>query len=581
MNISKNRFVLFWLGSAAVVTLVRLLNAADLGYDLTLQIEAAENLLAGKGLSIYWPSEADLAKPATLLTLTHFPAGYSLCAAGLISLGLGVGAVVKTCGAVGTILGWWGWGWLAYFFFREGLQRSWSWRWAGCLIALSTPLLFTPHWQGTDIFLWAAVPWVLYWIVRASDENAPGGRWFDGLAGVVCGLCVLMRYASVFLAVYAGVLILFQSKAHLKVLARRWALFIAGLLPPVAFQAYSNFYVSNAPAHPGGLEFGSGLWAGVQRIGDGFWLLTSANFAVVYWMPHRIIELLTRPGKEAPWLLGATFIIFALAPLFAVKLKCQALKTIACDVKSATIGFFVAVPLFLWGCMLLSEYAYVTDLRYYIPLLPIAPFLAYACASAHGKQETRLRRLLRIASLGYLTGYLCLAIAGVALLVLPIEQGSGERARLMGTHDFQHWPSTKVTYEFSAARTQAMALLREQPDTILVTNRESWFYADPTLDHSRIFRIEIPGTFRPSYVSGPVRVLIVALDPLGAPVEDLHVFTAWAKPERADYLEHLPNLRLLTRFPEDNIKILESDVPAGMLVTLQKTESSPKSIKNR
>ena len=575
MKISKKSFVSLWLGSAAVVTLVRFLNTADLGYDPTLQIEAAQNLLAGKGLSIYWPSEADLAKPATLRTLTQFPAGYSFCAAGLISLGLGVGAVVKTCGAVGTIFGWWGWGWLAYFFFREGLQRSWVWRWAGCIIAISTPLLFTPGWQGTDIFLWAAVPWVLCWIVRASDENAPERRWLDGLAGVVCGLCVLMRYASVFLAVYAGVLILFQSRAHLKVLAWRWAVFTAGFLPPLALQVYVNLH-ANTPATPGGLTLSRGVWAAVDRLGDGFWLLTTANFAVVYWMPHKIMEFLTQPGKGAPWLLGATFIIFVLAPLLAIKLKYHAPRTVSCDITTATIGFFVAVPLFLWGCMMLGEYAYVTDLRYYIPLLPIAPFLAYACASAHREQESRLRKLLRIASVGYLTGYLCLAMAGVALLVLPIEQGSGKRANFMGTRDLQHWPSMKVTYEFSATRTHVLTLLREQPDTILVTNREFWFYADPTLDRSRIFRIEIPGTFRASYVRGPVRVLIVALDPLGGPAEDLHVFTAWAKPERAEYLERLPGLRLLTRFPEDNIKVLEANVPAGMLVTLQETGEPPK-----
>jgi hypothetical protein len=310
-------------------------------------------------------------------------------------------------------------------------------------------------------------------------------------------------------------------------------------------------------------------------------LLTSANFAVVYWMPNRIIEFLTQPGKEAPWALCATFIIFALVPLFAVKLKGYALRTISSDVTTATIGFFLAVPLFLWGCMMLGEYVYVTDVRYYTPLLPIGPFLAYAFASADVEQESKPRKLLRIASCGYLTGYLCLAMAGVAVLMLPIEQGSGRRAKLMGTRDLQHWPSTKVNYEFSPARTQAVTLLREQPDTILITNREFWFYADPTLDRSRIFRIEIPGTFRASYVSGPARILIVALDPLGGRGEDLFLFTAWAKPERADYLERLPDLRLLARFPEENIKILEANVPAGMLVTLQETAESPKGINNR
>ncbi len=49
---TERTFLLPWLCSAAVVTFIRLLHATDLGYDLTRHIQAAQNLLAGKGLSI-------------------------------------------------------------------------------------------------------------------------------------------------------------------------------------------------------------------------------------------------------------------------------------------------------------------------------------------------------------------------------------------------------------------------------------------------------------------------------------------------------------------------------------------------
>ena len=162
MYLSKNRLISLWLCSAAVVTIARILHAADLGYDLTLQIQAAQNLLEGNGLSIYsLTGEDDLAKPSQLITLTQFPSGYSFCSAALIAMGFNVGAVIKACGAAATILGWWGWGKLAYAFFREAWEHGRVWRWAGSAIAIASPLLFTPPWKGTDIFLWAAVPWVL------------------------------------------------------------------------------------------------------------------------------------------------------------------------------------------------------------------------------------------------------------------------------------------------------------------------------------------------------------------------------------------------------------------------------------
>ena len=111
MELSKDKFALFWLASAILVILARTLNAVDLGYDMSIQIQAAQNLLHGYGLSIYSiDGEDDLARTSRLLTLTYFPAGYSLGAAGLIAMGFSVGGVVKTLAGAGTIFGWWGWG---------------------------------------------------------------------------------------------------------------------------------------------------------------------------------------------------------------------------------------------------------------------------------------------------------------------------------------------------------------------------------------------------------------------------------------------------------------------------------------
>ncbi len=74
---SEREFLLLWLCSADVVTVIRLLHVGDLGYDLTIQIEAGQNPLAGRGLTVYLPTADNLADPPTLSVLTHFPSGYS------------------------------------------------------------------------------------------------------------------------------------------------------------------------------------------------------------------------------------------------------------------------------------------------------------------------------------------------------------------------------------------------------------------------------------------------------------------------------------------------------------------------
>ena len=568
MYLSESRFVLLWLCSAAVVTLVRVFHAADLGYDLTLHTQAAQNLLEGNGLSIYaLEGEDDLARPNKLVALTHFPAGYSLYAAALLMMGFSVAAVLKVWGAAGTILGWWGWAKLAYPFFSEGLERGRVWRCAGSAVAICSPLLFTPRWQGTDIFLWAALPWVFAWLVRASDENAPGGAWFDLLAGAVCGLCVLMRYSSISLVAYAGFLILCQSKACLKVSARRAGAFAAGLLPLVALQVYLSFFVSVVEARPGGLNVRRGVWTGFERLWEGSWRLTSANFAVVWWMPGRVVRFFTQSGEQAPWLLGVTFALLVLLPaLFARKLGHSGPIAASRDVRMVAVGFFVALPLFLWACALAGN-VYIGLSRYYIPLLPLAVFVAYAFAAADRKHESKMQGLLRMTSLGYLTGYLCMAAVGVVLLVLPGERGSDKREKLVSTSELYPWPSTKMIYEFSAARRYVLDLLNDEPSTVLVTNLENWYYADPSVDRSRLHCLL---NLRASYVSGPARILIMAREPFEAPADALYSFSESGVPRRVNYFEGLANLRLLRRFPGENVKILEVRIPDGSRIDLNR-----------
>ena len=110
-----------------------------------------------------------------------------------------------------TMLGWWGWARLAQSFIGEGVTRP-LWKWAAIVIAVTAPLLFTQPWGGTDIFLWAVVPWVLEYTVRASEWKTRAAVRFDWLAGSLCAFACLMRYASFFLVGYVMGVIVCQSR---------------------------------------------------------------------------------------------------------------------------------------------------------------------------------------------------------------------------------------------------------------------------------------------------------------------------------------------------------------------------------
>jgi hypothetical protein len=567
-DLSLCRFLLPWLCAAALVVVLRFLSAVDVGYDLTWQLQAAQHLLAGKGLSVYWDRGLDLAEPLKLVTLTAFACGYSVFAAALIALGASVGVVVKVLGAVGSMLGWWGWGKLAYPFFREGLQRSPVWQWAGLAIAMVSPLFFTPPWGGTDIFLWAAVPWVVDWVVRAGDEHVPGGRWLDGLAGALCGLCVLMRYASLFLVLYAAGLILWQSRMRLLVLTRRWACFGLGLLPALALQGSINYSLANAPATPGGLTFDRGLGGVVWRAWDGVPLLSTVNYPWVFWLPGRVGALFSHGAGAWPWPLGITVAVLVLLVLVA-KLYGRGRAVATQDPRTGALGLFVVLPLVLWGCMIFGAHDYVANRRYYWPLLPLSVFVVYSLASltGGGTERSGLSRILHIFGVVYLTGYLAMSLAYLVFLFVPGELGSGQRAKLMGGSEVRHWPSMAVAYEFSPARRFVMALLQEQSDTWLWTSKGQWFYADSTVDQARLF--ELTAVCQAKSLSGPARIVILTFDD-GGPQELWNyagdATRGWH--QRVDCFDGLLDLHLLQRFPEEGVKILEMRVPADRQVML-------------
>jgi hypothetical protein len=115
-----------------------------------------------------------------------------------------------------------------------------------------------------------------------------------------------------------------------------------------------------------------------------------------------------------------------------------------------------------------------------------------------------------------------------------------------------------------------MGLLNGQPDTLLLTSKADWFYWDPTVDRSRLYELDcqaVPAT----YLSGPAHIVVLTSDH-GGP-QELWYPTGCINNKcerlRADCFERLPDLKLLQRFPEEGVKVLETRVPAGIRVNLK------------
>ena len=553
---SRRAILAAWLLSAALVTGLRCLNVADIGYDLTFQIQAAQNLIAGNGLSIYKHDSPDLSQPARLFTLTHFPAGFSLLTAGLLSVGATLPIIVKLQGAVATMLGWWGWGRLGESFLSADAKRSRVWWWVAVVIAIVTPLRYTPPWWGTDVVLWAAVPWVLLWVVTASADDTPRSNRLDLAAGAVCGVCIMWRYASLFLAAYVGAVILWQSRLRLAVVLRRSLLFGLGCLPAVAVQLYINEILAVVPARPGGLEIGENNTSFIaQRAWEGVSLFGNSNYAWLFWLPGQAVDFLTLRDGAVPW---RAAILAVVTVVFVVSIMTYRLGPLAAgrDPRIVCLGLFMVLPLALWVCTMLSHSTFMADQRYYWSLVPLGVLLFHALAS---RSETV--NVSMLAAVIYVVGYVGVSALGIMLLFTPGERGSMQRTRLIGTASFAHWPSTRATYETYEARQFVVGLLSRDPGIILLTTKAQWFLADGAVDRSRLMVLRKCDEL-PTYVSRPARVVILTFDEPG-PAGTIWAWGRARRVVRAPCLENLPGLRPLARFADEGVKVLESWVPAG------------------
>ena len=96
---TEQKFLLPWLSAAAGITIVRLLHATGVD-DITMQIQAAQNLLGGKrpGHLTGVPLGGSLPNLSRCMGMTHYSAGYQFFAAAMMAVGGSPGGVSEDLG---------------------------------------------------------------------------------------------------------------------------------------------------------------------------------------------------------------------------------------------------------------------------------------------------------------------------------------------------------------------------------------------------------------------------------------------------------------------------------------------------
>lgn len=203
------------LAAASALVLARLIAPFEIGRDQAYQIEATHRLVAGLGLTSTGNTSVSFADYPPALSrsyaagaMTWWAPGLSLLLAGPLALGLGLAASLKLVYGAVTLAGWVGWSLVAGFCVPREATAGKRSRVVHALILAAIPLATTPLWSGTDIFLWAALPLVVMLIANVPADSALPSPATALLVGLICGGVYAFRYAGVFLAFGAGLLVL-------------------------------------------------------------------------------------------------------------------------------------------------------------------------------------------------------------------------------------------------------------------------------------------------------------------------------------------------------------------------------------
>jgi hypothetical protein len=245
---TQSKVFLLIIISALLVTAARIAAPFEVGKDQASQLEAAQRLVEGKGLTTTndVPQHSlDVTKAQKPKHLTWWPPGFSLLVAAFLYAGLPLLFTLKFIFALMTLVGWIGWGLLAQNFIKQPIhlgQRTFR---IDLMLAILLPVFFTPLWSGTDLFLWAGIPFFFLLLLRSDDTQRQ--FVYVALAGLLFGCLYAIRYASVFLGLTA-MLILFQlAYPSIQAFIKRAAVFsLASSVFILPVTLYVRFYAQGA-----------------------------------------------------------------------------------------------------------------------------------------------------------------------------------------------------------------------------------------------------------------------------------------------------------------------------------------------
>jgi len=507
--------------SGCLIVCLRLAAPLELGKDPSFQLEAAYRFAHGQGISVMAGSGPDLLAEARPQPLTWWPPGYSLIVGIPLAAGLPLVLILKLLYGVTTLAGWWGWWRVSGPGLAGPPEASKALRVAGTLLAVSLPVFLTPAWDGTDIFLWALVPFILmFWNagLPAKGRNSPL-FW----AGVLCGAGVLFRYAAFFLGIWS-VLAMLTSSLEWKTAARKYLWFLLGFGFVTSLVLLGNQYRSvdggALPGYVSATAGGPSLGGNLRRIPE---LLSASSVA---FLGNGFLEDVgSKIGRFGKIALGLVCLGWAvLLPILYLRKFRRETPPESERLWSAMSWLPLALVGFLMLANLVTSYGPLGDRRYYVPVSVAGLFLAYHL-SLRWRHEGRLfRALLLSPTIWFVFTSLCVYPAWEFLdarrrgdTVERVFSFKPGRSSPASSSLRTPYPSNEVFTRFDATILKTRELIQQDPDSQVIATEGYAFFLKEVFMSGRL----VPGKnvknapsfaypfWKSAYVSRPAKVFFL------------------------------------------------------------------------
>jgi hypothetical protein len=557
---AQRRLIMTVLVAALLVVAARTIAPFEVGKDQALQLEAAMRLVHGKGLTYTYDTKLavyDISQAPAARALTWWPPIFSLVAAGLIKLNLPLSTALKLIYVPITMMGWIGWAIIAAAFLAAPLRVAGKRIPLGFVIAAVSPIFFTLSWGGTDIILWAGIPYLILLLFKASYTQEPNR--YLAAAGAMLGLLYGVRYASSFLGIAALLFLFLTSAPNYKVWIKKSAVFflsaLLAALPVILFVKLFNDQGGSLPEYIDASHPLTRLSQTLSKVLYSLPVISNSLFST----PLFEELVLNKIGSRTLSVAFGGFCISVMIALPAIFfwLRRRAEVKQAFNLPLALSCLPISLVALLAATVLITDQALFEISRYHEPIRLYSIMLYYGLAAS-----TVYPRAIRYTATAFLLvflGYSCLYLPVRA--VTPIKRDDVVRFVLgftpgrsdlhTSTSQTVEFPSNKIYSLKENSREKLRSLHLAYPNAIFFMNNYPFYVYDDCSGGQPCPGVELRKLpdktyWRNAYTSRPLKIFWVLSKPSDLP--------GWLAES---------NRRLIYTDRFEKTLIFESDFPAG------------------